>query len=139
MHFVLPFVLAALAAGHLLALHEHGSGNPNGNSGNSDRVAMHPYFTFKDLVSIFLFFLALSIIVCYYPNFLGQMWPNIIVLIVYLISVCAISWKDILNINLVKIYNKTILVSDLLIDNFIICLVFLIDFISIIYFFFLLT
>jgi ubiquinol-cytochrome c reductase cytochrome b subunit len=33
---------------------------------------MHPYFTFKDLVTIFLFFLALSIIVCYYPNLLGH-------------------------------------------------------------------
>src|SRR6201986_745439 len=72
LHFVLPFVLAALAAGHLLALHEHGSSNPNGHSGNSDRVAMHPYFTFKDLVTIFLFFLALSVIVCYFPNLLGH-------------------------------------------------------------------
>ena len=53
-------------------LHEHGSSNPNGHSGNSDRVAMHPYFSFKDLVTIFLFFLALSIIVCYYPNLLGH-------------------------------------------------------------------
>jgi quinol-cytochrome oxidoreductase complex cytochrome b subunit len=104
-------------------LHEHGSSNPNGHSGNSDRLAMHPYFTFKDLVTIFLFFLALSIIVCYYPNLLGQMWPNIIVLIVYLIYVCAISWKYTLNKNLVKIYNKTILVSDLLIDKNLVFLV----------------
>jgi quinol-cytochrome oxidoreductase complex cytochrome b subunit len=78
---------------------------------------MHPYFNFKDLVTVFLFFLALTIIVCYYPNLLGQMWPNINVLIVYLIYVCAISWKYKLNNYLVKIYNKTILVSDLLIDN----------------------
>jgi quinol-cytochrome oxidoreductase complex cytochrome b subunit len=133
LHFVLPFVLAALAVGHLLALHEHGSSNPNGYSGNSDRVAMHPYFTFKDLVTIFLFFLALSIIVCYSPNLLGQMWPNIIVQIVYLIYVCAISWKYILNVNLVKIYSKTILVSDLLIDNLIICLAYLIEFVCINY------
>ena len=33
---------------------------------------MHPYFTFKDLVTIFLFFLVLSIIVFYYPNLLGH-------------------------------------------------------------------
>ena len=31
---------------------------------------MHPYFTFKDLVTIFFFFLVLSIMVFYYPNFL---------------------------------------------------------------------
>nr|YP_010555500.1 apocytochrome b [Ramaria rubella]UYR22256.1 apocytochrome b [Ramaria rubella] len=72
LHFLLPFVLAALAAGHLLMLHEHGSSNPNGVTGNGDRYTMHPYFTFKDLVTIFLFFLALSIIVCFYPNLLGH-------------------------------------------------------------------
>ena len=33
---------------------------------------MHPYFTFKDLVTIFLFFLVLSIIVFYYPNLMGH-------------------------------------------------------------------
>lgn len=33
---------------------------------------MHPYFTFKDLVTIFLFFLVLSILVFYYPNLLGH-------------------------------------------------------------------
>jgi len=33
---------------------------------------MHPYFTFKDVVTIFLFFLLLSIIVFYFPNLLGH-------------------------------------------------------------------
>lgn len=33
---------------------------------------MHPYFTFKDLVTFFLFFLVLSGIVFYYPNLLGH-------------------------------------------------------------------
>ena len=33
---------------------------------------MHPYFTFKDLVTFFFFFLVLSIMVFYYPNFLGH-------------------------------------------------------------------
>lgn len=46
--------------------------NPNGISSNGDRYAMHPYFIFKDLVTIFLFFLVLSIIVFYYPNLLGH-------------------------------------------------------------------
>ena len=72
LHFVLPFVLAALAEAHLLALHTHGSGNPNGISANVDRIPMHPYFTFKDLVTIFLFFLVLSILVFFYPNALGH-------------------------------------------------------------------
>jgi ubiquinol-cytochrome c reductase cytochrome b subunit len=33
---------------------------------------MHPYFIFKDLVTIFLFLLVLSIIVFYYPNSMGH-------------------------------------------------------------------
>ena len=78
---------------------------------------MHPYFTFKDLVTIFFFFLVLSIMVFYYPNFLGQIWTNIMILIVNIIYTCAISWKYILNSDLVKIYNKTINISDLLIKN----------------------
>ena len=33
---------------------------------------MHPYFTFKDLVTIYLFLLILSIVVCFYPNIMGH-------------------------------------------------------------------
>ena len=72
LHFVLPFVLAALVVAHLMALHTHGSNNPNGATGGFDRIAMHPYFTFKDLVTIFAFFLVLSIMVFFYPNALGH-------------------------------------------------------------------
>ena len=72
LHYLLPFILAALAAMHLLTLHEHGSSNPLGVNANDDRSPFHPYFSFKDLVTIFLFFLALSIIVCFYPNLLGH-------------------------------------------------------------------
>jgi len=72
LHFVLPFLLAALALAHLIALHLDGSNNPNGIGSNGDRYPMHPYFTFKDLVTIFFFLLALSVIVFYYPNTLGH-------------------------------------------------------------------
>jgi len=72
LHFVLPFLLAALAMAHMIALHMHGSSNPNGVRSTGDRYPMHPYFTFKDLVTIFGFLLALSVIVFYYPNALGH-------------------------------------------------------------------
>ena len=98
-------------------LHVHGSNNPIGISNNGDRLPMHPYFLFKDLVTIFAFLLVLSIMVFYYPNVLGQLWPYIMLLIVYIIFICAISWKDILIKYLVKIYNKTILISDLLLKS----------------------
>src|SRR5882757_9714489 len=72
LHFLLPFLLAALVVAHLIALHIHGSNNPNGITSNTDRLAFHPYFVFKDLVTIFLFLLVLSILVFYYPNLLGH-------------------------------------------------------------------
>ena len=72
LHFLLPFLLAALVVAHLMALHLHGSNNPNGISGSGDRIAFHPYFIFKDLVTIFLFLLALSVIVFFYPNLMGH-------------------------------------------------------------------
>jgi ubiquinol-cytochrome c reductase cytochrome b subunit len=72
LHYLLPFILAALALMHMITIHQHGSSNPNGVTGNVDRVSMHPYFVFKDLVTIFLFFLALSVIIFYYPNLMGH-------------------------------------------------------------------
>jgi len=73
LHFVLPFVLAALALMHLIALHDSaGSGNPLGVSGNYDRLPFAPYYIFKDLITIFLFILVLSIFVFFMPNVLGD-------------------------------------------------------------------
>ena len=73
LHFVLPFVLAALVLMHLITLHDSaGSGNPLGVSGNYDRLPFAPYFVFKDLVTIFLFIIVLSIFVFFMPNMLGD-------------------------------------------------------------------
>jgi ubiquinol-cytochrome c reductase cytochrome b subunit len=73
LHFVMPFVLAALALMHLIALHDSaGSGNPLGISGNYDRLPFAPYFIFKDLITIFLFIIGLSIFVFFAPNILGD-------------------------------------------------------------------
>lgn len=57
---------------HLLALHEHGSSNPLGVSSNTDRLPFHPYFVFKDLVTVFVFLLALAVIIFYAPNLMGH-------------------------------------------------------------------
>ena len=73
LHYVLPFVLAALALMHLIALHDSaGSGNPLGVSGNYDRLPFAPYYIFKDLITIFIFILVLSMFVFYMPNLLGD-------------------------------------------------------------------
>ncbi|KAI9631688.1 cytochrome b (mitochondrion) [Dioszegia hungarica] len=72
LHFLLPFLLSALAIVHMMTLHTNGSSNPLGISSNVDKLAMHPYFIFKDLVTILLFFLALAVIIFYLPNLLGH-------------------------------------------------------------------
>ena len=72
LHFLLPFVLAALAAMHILTLHQHGSSNPLGINGNVDRVGIAPYFLFKDLVTIIFALLLFSVLVFYLPNSLGH-------------------------------------------------------------------
>ena len=73
LHFVLPFVLAALVLMHLIVLHDAaGSSNPTGLSGNYDRIPFAPYFLFKDLITIFLFLFVLSIFVFFMPNALGD-------------------------------------------------------------------
>ena len=72
LHFTLPFILAALVAGHLLYLHISGSSNPVGTTGNTDRTAFHPYFSFKDLVTVFLFLVLFAIILFFAPDKLGH-------------------------------------------------------------------
>lgn len=73
LHFVLPFVLAALVLMHLIALHDSaGSSNPLGISANYDRITFAPYYLFKDLITIFATIFVLSSFVFFAPNVLGD-------------------------------------------------------------------
>nr|YP_009110268.1 apocytochrome b [Geotrichum candidum]CDI44085.1 apocytochrome b [Geotrichum candidum] len=72
LHYLLPFVLAALVIMHLMALHEHGSSNPLGMTGNIDRLPFSPYFVFKDLITVFVFLTVYSSFVFFSPNSLGH-------------------------------------------------------------------
>jgi len=73
LHFVLPFVLAALALMHLIAVHDTaGASNPLGVPGYYDRMPFAPYFLFKDLITIFIFLFGLSLFVFFMPNVLGD-------------------------------------------------------------------
>lgn len=73
LHFLLPFILAALALMHLIAMHDTvGANNPLGISANYDRLPFAPYFIFKDLITIFIFFFVLSVFVFFMPNALGD-------------------------------------------------------------------
>lgn len=77
LHFLLPFILAALVIMHLMALHVNGSTNTLGISNNIDRLPFHGYFVFKDLVTVFLLLLILCLFVFFSPNTLGRLWPLI--------------------------------------------------------------
>src|SRR5690606_12193520 len=62
----------ALVIMHLISLHEHGSNNPLGVTSNVDRIRFHPYYSFKDLVGLFVFFLLFAYFVFFNPNFFGE-------------------------------------------------------------------
>nr|AIG24324.1 cytochrome b [Pholcus sp. HCP-2014] len=49
-HFLFPFVMVVFVVLHLVFLHDSGSGNFLGLSGDVDKVVFHPYFIYKDLV-----------------------------------------------------------------------------------------
>jgi len=72
LHFVLPFIIAALALAHLIALHLHGSNNPLGLNSNIDKLPFHPYFTSKDLVGFAIFGIIFSYFIFFQPNLLGH-------------------------------------------------------------------
>jgi len=58
---------------HLITLHDKaGSNNPLGIGNYTDRVTFSPFFTFKDLITIYIFIFILSEIVCFAPNMLGD-------------------------------------------------------------------
>jgi len=57
---------------HLMALHSHGSSNPIGLTANIDRIGMHPYFIFKDLITVFVYLIAFCYFVFFNPNVLGH-------------------------------------------------------------------
>lgn len=72
LHYLIPFIIIALVIIHLIALHINGSSNPLGITSNLDRLPIHNYYIFKDLITIFVFLIILSLLVFYIPNILGH-------------------------------------------------------------------
>nr|APD82940.1 cytochrome b [Stenella longirostris] len=71
-HFILPFIITALAAVHLLFLHETGSNNPTGIPSNMDMIPFHPYYTIKDILGGLLLILTLLALTLFTPDLLGD-------------------------------------------------------------------
>ena len=74
LHFLMPFVIFALVALHVIALHIHGSNNPLGIDikGPQDSVPFHPYMTSKDAFALVVFLWVYCAFVFFAPNVLGH-------------------------------------------------------------------
>ena len=80
LHFLLPFILAALVYLHIVALHKVGSNNPDGieikkNKGPDghpiDGIPFHPYYTVKDIVGATVFLIFFAAVIFFAPEFGG--------------------------------------------------------------------
>jgi ubiquinol-cytochrome c reductase cytochrome b subunit len=74
LHYLLPFVIAAVVILHIWALHIPGSSNPTGVEvkGPQDTVPFHPYYTAKDGFGLGVFLIIFALLMFFAPNFLGH-------------------------------------------------------------------
>ncbi len=80
LHFLLPFVLAALVFVHIVALHKVGSNNPDGieikknkdeNGIPRDGINFHPYYSIKDVFGIGVFLIFFTAVIFFAPEMGG--------------------------------------------------------------------
>jgi len=80
LHFLLPFVLAALVFVHIVALHKVGSNNPDGieikknkdeNGIPRDGIPFHPYYSVKDIMGVVGFLIVFSLVLFFSPEMGG--------------------------------------------------------------------
>nr|YP_009643465.1 cytochrome b [Euscopus rufipes]APO08895.1 cytochrome b [Euscopus rufipes] len=72
LHFLLPFIVAAMVMIHLLFLHQTGSNNPLGMNSDYDKIPFHPFFSLKDLMGIFSTLMFFSLLITLEPLTLGD-------------------------------------------------------------------
>ena len=74
LHYLLPFVIAAVVILHIWALHIPGSGNPTGVDvkDEKDTLPFHPFYTAKDGWFAAAFLLCSRSFVYFAPNYLGH-------------------------------------------------------------------
>src|SRR6188768_2297856 len=72
LHYLLPFIIVAVVALHVVALHVHGSNNPLGidPKGPQDTVPFHPYYTIKDGFGVMVFLIVFAVF--FAPDYLGH-------------------------------------------------------------------
>nr|WHM51496.1 cytochrome b [Cryptotermes parvifrons] len=72
LHFLMPFVIAAMVMVHLLFLHQTGSNNPLGLKSDTDKMPFHPYFVTKDIVGFLVLLMVLTTLSLKEPYLLGD-------------------------------------------------------------------
>ncbi|MGA8171262.1 MAG: cytochrome b/b6 [Methylocystis sp.] len=75
LHYLLPFVLVAIVALHVWALHVTGQNNPTGvevKNEEKETVPFTPYATFKDAFGIGAFMVLYAWLTFFAPNYLGH-------------------------------------------------------------------
>nr|QXU60610.1 cytochrome b [Dendronereis chipolini] len=71
-HFLLPFLMAAMSMIHLLFLHQTGSNNPLGINSNMIKIPFHMYYSLKDVVGFVILLMTLTFVTLFMPNVLGD-------------------------------------------------------------------
>ena len=71
-HFLFPFIILAFTIIHLLFLHTTGSNNPLGLKNNNDKIAFHPYFSWKDIAGFLFLIITLTLLTLISPYYLGD-------------------------------------------------------------------
>ena len=72
LHYLLPFLIAGATIVHIAALHQKGSNNPLGINAAADKISFYPFLVAKDLVGLIIFFIILSVLIFFAPNFLSH-------------------------------------------------------------------
>nr|UYA97835.1 cytochrome b [Megacopta lobata] len=72
LHFMLPFLISAMAMIHLLFLHQTGSNNPMGLNSNYDKSPFHPLFSIKDIMGMTITLTLFSMLILMEPRMLGD-------------------------------------------------------------------
>jgi ubiquinol-cytochrome c reductase cytochrome b subunit len=74
LHYLLPFIIAAVVILHIWALHIPGSGNPTGVDvkDEKDTLPFHPFYTAKDGFGAGVFLILFALVLYFAPNALGH-------------------------------------------------------------------
>ena len=80
LHYLLPFLIAALVVVHFWAFHTTGNNNPTGievrrtsrEEADRDTVPFWPYFVIKDLLALAFLMILFFAVVGFMPNYLGH-------------------------------------------------------------------